>query len=279
MAAEAVSDSEFSENRAFGRKSEAKMEGKPNQSAMAQNENLETADFERKLIKTANIEFKTEDIEKTQANIEKLIQKYKAYVSQENGHSSRYRIMQTLIIRIPKENFDLFITELAAGVERFDSKNIDVQDVTEDFIDISARLRVKKETENTYLKLLNKAASVKDILDIQDQIQALRSEIESLEGRLKYLEKSVNFSTVTISMYQLTDLAGEGSSIFFRIKTALSDGLSGFFQFVLGMLQAWVFILIAIILFVIVKAKWKKRKTKNSDNTGQQTNLNNSEQI
>ena len=72
--------------------------------------------------------------------------------------------------------------------------------------------RASRKTEQGYLRLLNQAKMIKYILDIQNQLQDLRSDIEAIEGRLRYLQNSVNFSTLHISMYQqIEDTSATGS--------------------------------------------------------------------
>ena len=168
--------------------------------------------LERQLIKEGSLDFETSDIMETRQHIETLVQKYKAYISQEDERTTASRIYQDITVRIPKTHFDSFLSELSGDIKKFDNKSVTVQDVTEEFVDITARLAVKKETEQGYLRLLNQAKTIKDILDIQNQLQDLRSDIEAIEGRLRYLQNSVNFSTLHISMYQqIEDTSATGS--------------------------------------------------------------------
>ena len=73
---------------------------------------------------------------------------------------------------------------------------IDSQDVTEEYIDITARLKTKKELEARYLELLKKANKVEEIVSIEKEIGNLRSDIESIEGRLRYINNAVAYSTL-----------------------------------------------------------------------------------
>lgn len=215
----------------------------------------------RKLIKTGHIRFASENIAQTRRTVDTLLTKYSAYISRENETSSNYSEHHDLTVRIPKENFDAFLNDLTQNIKKIDEKHIDVQDVTEEFIDIAAALKIKKETEAGYLKLLNRANTIKDILDIQNQIQILRSEIESIEGRLKYLEDAVNFSTLNISVYQLSDVKKDAPSFFKTAFKALKGGIKIFERLLIGLLYGWVFILIAaagIILFIHIRKKRSK---------------------
>ena len=228
---------------------------------------LDNGNIERKLIKTGFIEFETEDIKKTRETIENLVTKYQAYISQEDEQHFQSNIRQTISIRIPKENFDNLLNELTIGIKKLDNKNITVEDVTEEFVDSLARLKVKKETEQTYLKILSQAKTVKDILEVQNQIQDLRSDIEAIEGRLRYLQKSVNYSTLNISMYQIINSSITRPSFFTKALNAVKEGIGLFSDIIIGILYLWIFILIIItVLIIIIKKRRNKIKEKPLDN-------------
>ena len=228
---------------------------------------LDNGNIERKLIKTGFIEFETEDIKRTRETIENLVTKYQAYISQEDEQHFHSNIRQTISIRIPKENFDNLLNEITAGIKKLDNKNITVEDVTEEFVDSLARLKVKKETEQTYLKILSQAKTVKDILEVQNQIQDLRSDIEAIEGRLRYLQKSVNYSTLNISMYQIINSSIARPSFFTKALNAVKEGIGLFSDIIIGILYLWIFILIIIaVAVIIIKKRRNKIKEKPLDN-------------
>ena len=216
--------------------------------------------LERQLIKEGSINFETHDIAETRQHIESLVQKYGAYISQEDERATSFRIYQNMSIRIPKAHFDVFVTELSGGVKKIDEKSVTVQDVTEEFIDSAARLAVKKETEQGYLRLLNQAKTIKDILDIQNELQEIRSDIESIEGRLRYLKNSVNFSTLHISMYQQIEAASETGSVFMPIWDAIKGGVQAFAAVCIALLYGWVFIALGIAAIIIILRLRKRHR-------------------
>lgn len=228
----------------------------------------ETTDdaIERKLIKDGHINFETNNIEDSRKIIQTLLKKYRAYISFENESKGCNRLNQELTIKIPKDNFEMFFDELVGEIKKVNEKRINVKDVTEEFIDINARLRIKKEAEAGYLKLLNQAKNIKDILDIQNQIQILRSEIESIEGRLRYLDNAVNFSVLNIFMYQNIKNENTKFSFFEEVWTALKEGVKNFAEVFITLLYGWVFILIFAILIMVVILKIKKIKGNKNDN-------------
>ena len=218
---------------------------------------------ERRLIKTGYINFETTDIETSYAHLMQLIKKYSAYVGQEETNNSNRRIEIHLNIKIPKDNFDSFVHDLENAESNISRKNIEIEDVTEEFIDISARLAVKREAEQTYLRLLSNAKNVRDVLDIQDQIQAIRSEIEGIEGRLKYLEKSIAYSTLDVQLHQFvakSDHLPTRVSFFRRAFASLKSGVNIFAEVIIAVLNAWVFVLIPLLIALCVRWILAKRR-------------------
>ena len=156
----------------------------------------------RKLIKNGRIIFESEDLNKTKSQVLLLVKKYKGYISSDRQNDYDNRINNHLKIRIPSQNFDTILSGISKEVKEFDTKEITISDVTEEFLDIEARLKNKKELEKRFLEILQKAKTVKEILDVEKEIGQLREDIESAEGKLKYLQNQVSFSTLDVSFYK-----------------------------------------------------------------------------
>jgi len=202
-----------------------------------------------KIIREGQITFETPDLNKTRAFVDTLLQRHEGYLSSDEQYKFDDRIEQRLVLRVPADNFNALLTDLEQSVERFDSKTVSARDVTEEFIDVSQRLKVKKETEKRYLDVLSKARSVRDILEAERYIGQVRSEIESLEGRLKYLENRVGFSTLTITFYQLKpELLGFSS----QFGVAWNNGWNNFMLFLLGVVSLWPFLAAGVLLIALI---------------------------
>ncbi|MDO5608896.1 MAG: DUF4349 domain-containing protein [Capnocytophaga sp.] len=195
---------------------------------------------ERKLIKEGYISFETNDLGKSYEAVKNAVAKYKGYISSDNESQSDYRKSRQLTVRIPSADFDVFLTDATQGVSSFDSKNIQIRDVTKDFVDVEARLKTKKELENRYRELLAKAVSVSDILSIEAQIGTLRADIEAYEGQLNYLKNQVAYSTLTIDFYTLTP---QGKNKENPLLEAFKDGWGNFTGFLLLLVRIFPFIL------------------------------------
>ena len=112
---------------------------------------------------------------------------------------SNYRQQNaTLKLRIPSDK----LTNTLTKIEKIgDVKNryISSRDVTEQYIDLSARLKNKIVLRDRMKKLLDKANDVKDVIAIEKELNRIQSDIDVMQGRLKFLKNHVDMSELTIS--------------------------------------------------------------------------------
>lgn len=198
-------------------------------------------EVERKLIKEGFVVFETENIDSTRRQIFAAIDKYEAYTSSDQSYNSPGRLSNTIVLRVPAAHFDQLLNEATAGVNRFDSKNIEVKDVTEEFVDVQARLKAKKELEARYLTLLERANSVTEVLEVEKQVGQLRADIESIEGRLKYLENRVALATLSLTFYQSVPHKNNFDN---RFSEGFRNGWDNLIWFFVGLTHIWPFLLL-----------------------------------
>ena len=183
--------------------------------------------------------------------VDKICKEYSAYISSENQANYKEKLEYEQAIRIPAENFDAFIQKVEALASEVNHKNIQTQDVTEEFIDKEARIKTKKELEIRYREILKRAEEVSDILSIEAQLNHVRADIESMEGRLNYLRNQVAFSTLTLMFYEPI-----GADFGFGSKTvaAFTNGWDMLLFAIIGILNLWPFLLIVgLIVFFMLK--------------------------
>lgn len=215
-----------------------------------------------KIIKTADLSFQTTNLSTSFATIQNALKKHKAYVQNDNSGKNYGTTYRNIIVRLPNNYFDSFINEISKGVEHFDRKEISAQDVTEEFVDLEARLKAKRTLENRYLEILKKANKISEILEIEKELSKIREEIEAKEGRLKYLESKVGMSTVSIEMYTENPTGSENTvSYGSKMWNAIASGFNGLSSFFLGILQVWPFILIFVVSFFFIRRKLKNKKS------------------
>lgn len=220
-------------------------------------------DFEtQKIIKESFLRFETNDLDKTYGSILHFIKKNDGFIQSDNANKLYDRQSRNLIIRIPTKNFQSTIDSISTIVDYFDTKQVTLKDVTEEFIDLEARLKAKLELEKRYLELLSKAQNVKEMLEIERELSHIREEIEAKQGRLKYLNDRVSLSTLNIEFYKISAETGVRTSYGRKMWNALQSGFNGLSIFFLGLLNIWPFIIIVILGVYLIRKQLKKRQKK-----------------
>ncbi|MBA3971388.1 MAG: DUF4349 domain-containing protein [Bacteroidetes bacterium] len=215
-----------------------------------------------KIKKTADVDISVEDYKIAREAIGKIVKAGNAYIGGENEQNSTYSITNSMVIRVANKDFDGMVTNLAAVASNVNSKNVYMEDVTAEFVDITARLKTKKEVEKRYIELLNKATKVTDILEVEQQLRVIREEIEAKEGQLKYLNDQVNYSTINLTLHQNFEYTPQNEPGFFgRMGHAFGNGWKGFLSFLVGIVYAWpLWIILGMIAYFSVKFIKKRLK-------------------
>jgi len=215
----------------------------------------------QKLIKDGNMKIEVEDVIYSRSLVDSIIEKHDGYLSNERFENVEKYKRYYLVIRIPSDKFESFLSELEKGVGEVVSRSIQARDVTEEYIDLETRLENKREYLGRYQELLDKANSVEEMLKIQEQIRQLEEEIESVTGRLKYLDNQVDYSTLNLTLEEekpYTFSPARELNLPDRLKGALVNGWNTFVRFLLGVVYLWPFIAAGLIAWVAVR-QYRKR--------------------
>jgi len=217
----------------------------------------------KKIIKKGEITIQVGEIKTAQNQVNEIIKKNNAYIQIENFDNNDVRDRLELTIRIPHKNFDAVINSFSDGVGNIVSKNISSDDVTEEYTDVSIKLANKKIYLEKYRDMLKSAATTKDILEIQENIRELEDEIDVSEGRLRFIDDRLNYSTLHLNLYKEKVRSSATSKIGFgsRFGDSITEGWNSFVSFVLGIISFWPFFLL-IPLIIFVWRKWKARRKK-----------------
>lgn len=212
------------------------------------------------IIKTGRLRFPTNNLNESYLKITSSLKKHNGNVEKDmSGKDYEDSFYRTITIRIPNSSFDLFINDITKGVNYFDIKEVESVDVTDQFVDLKARLKAKKTLEERYLQVLDKASKVSEILEIEKQLAIIREEIEAKQAQLNYLQSQVSMSTISIEMYT-ESASGNNATISYSRKmwNAVVSGFNGISSFFIGLLHIWPFILILAVVIFLLKRKIKK---------------------
>jgi hypothetical protein len=229
-------------------------------------EDIASVKIPDKIIKNASLVVEVDNYEESIKKIKEDVKKWEGYSSSENEVGYGHMISNVLTIRVESKNFENLLNDMTTGIKKVESKSITAVDVSEEFVDIMARLKTKREVENRYIELLKKAYTVQDILYVEDKIRVIREEIEAKEGRLKYLQDRVSFSTITIEIKQYYETDKNEPGFGEDMGDAFGGGWSGFLMLLVGLTYLWPLWLIVggglFILFRILRRNKRRRNQK-----------------
>lgn len=226
---------------------------------------------ERKVIRNADLTLEADTPEETQREIAAIAENKGGFVIESQQSSSRPQMTKrdvvTMTVRVPAEKFNESLDEIRKASNRVVVETVKGQDVTEEFVDIEARLKTKKALEEQFLEIMKQSKTVADTLDVQRELAEVRGEIEQIEGRKRFLENQTSLSTIKIRLQTPTAFSGNSSGFFYRLKESLSDGFSGALSFVLFFVTAIISLLPFLILVVlpislVIRYFWRKRKNR-----------------
>lgn len=181
-------------------------------------------------------------------------------ISEETQTSQADHMEVDLVCRVPFQNFDKLIEKIDENFKIY-SKNIETEDATKQYIDISARLKTKKDLENRYLQMLSKAQKVSDMIEIEKELAKIREEIEAAESQINYLKNQSQKSTLNI---HLRDISSTNSTN--RFFSAFKNGWEGFLDFLEIVINLWVFLLLIPLCYFLFKRFNPLKKKRNSLN-------------
>ena len=155
----------------------------------------EVGNAERKLVKSAYIRIRVENLDAADASITELLQRHYAYaastVVDENS--------RTYSLRVPAPRYDIFLTEMN-GMGRLLHRSENTQDVTLRYYDLEGRLETKKELLKTFQSYLRTAKTIEEILAVEARISELQYDIEGTGNQLRHLANQVDYATIDLNL-------------------------------------------------------------------------------
>jgi hypothetical protein len=228
---------------------------------------------ERLIIRSGNISMVVDDTRAVRTTIEEMVAGMAAegafvVSSQEYGTTEGQQPRISMTIRVPATRFEATMDRLAELAVRVTNRNESADDVTEEYVDLEARLETLEAARQRLLDIMAEARSTKDLLEAEQQLTQREAEIESIKGRMQYLEQSARLSSITIELQP--DILSQPVSDQWRpaetarrAVEALLDGLRGFGNLVIFFSIAvlpWLVAAGLLILAVLSLIRWRVRR-------------------
>ena len=204
---------------------------------------------ERKLIVSVDIRVNSKDVEKSYKSIEEKLKEYNGYFDNVESSKNRYY----LTIRIPKENLYAFIDFIEQN-EKVENKNINTKDVTETYYDTENRIKNREVLLEKLRNYLRDAKNIDEILKVEDRINTLTYEIESMKGNLKNLQSSVDYSRITLNISNPEAIKSNTNiyNKYLNLISFLKEFFSGIIFFLVGFIAVAIPIVLILALFYYI---------------------------
>jgi Domain of unknown function (DUF4349) len=225
---------------------------------------------ERKIIRNAEMTIETDTPNESQRLIGSIAEKHGGFVviseSKKNEAVSQSvaSTVVNMVVRVPAQKFEATMEEIRGVGGRILHEKRAGQDVTEEYIDLEARIRTKRALETQFMEIMKQAHKVSDALEVQTQLAEVRTEIERLEGRRRFLENQSALSTINITLHTpIPAVAAATRGFLYDLKDAFGEGVEIGTDILLGVIR-FVIVMIPVTLFILTPAwfafKWLRRR-------------------
>jgi hypothetical protein len=228
-----------------------------------------------KIIYSASAGIETKDYDKTIDDVYAMIEDSGGFLESSSiggtSYSSTRGRRAEFVLRVPSDKFAQ-LTESLSTLGNVTYCRTYTENVTPQYIDVEARLESYRIQEERLLAMLEKAERLEDMLTIEAHLADVRYNIETYTSQLKYLDRQVAYSTVTLSVEEVVEFSPDTSvnqSFLRRMGNAFSGSLSDVVALaqglVLALLSGWYLIVIVVLIVLIVRRIVRHRRKKREE--------------
>lgn len=232
--------------------------------------NAEAVDSDQKLVSTGSITVEVKDPDTAEQNLKELISTYSGSISQMNSNgdgieassNSYYTRYISYTVKVPADSFENFMED-CRNLGNATYVNTSVEDITESYLDNQAHLVSLNAEKQKLEELMQQAENIDDLLAIQTQLSDVEYQIDSYQSIQDHYDSQVSYSTVSITLQQVSSYTYNEPSFLQRIQEGFSDSMHAFVTFLQNILLFVIFLLpyaAALVIIVLLIRFIKKRK-------------------
>jgi len=218
----------------------------------------------RKIIYNAWMSLEVQDVDVATSQVKSIAEEVGGYVSQMSVSKGKEVKTGSITLRVPQADFYTVIGRVEQLGEMKD-KNIGSEDVTERYIDLKARLENAQREEQRLLEFMEKAYQVKDMLEIERELSRIREQIEVYTGQLTYLERRVEYATITVALSEPSPPAPLPEVDW---DATVKTGLWGLFVIVQGLIVLAFVVIPPVVVGVPIYYVYRRRRQKRAGPAG-----------
>jgi hypothetical protein len=217
----------------------------------------QVAATDRKIIRNADLTIEVASPTETQSKVVSIAEAHGGFVvnseakQRDNGDATHRTLDIKLVVRIPENQFGAVLDKVRGLASNRNEEKVTGQDVTEEFIDLDARIKTQRALEAQFLQIMKQAGKIEDALEVQRQIAEVRTEIEKLEGRKRFLENRSSLSTITVNILAPKPITVNTSGFGRSVRDSISESVDVGAEIVLFFVR-FVIVMIPITLLLLL---------------------------
>ncbi len=200
----------------FGRAQPVGVPGVPLPAAQVPGPGVARLPFERQVIRAATLQAQVPSFEDASKALVRIAESSGGFIA-DSTTSQEEPPYGTFVLRVPALRFSQTLDQIEA-LGKVTERRVRGQDVTEEFVDLQARIRNLEAHERQLLTFMERATRVADLLAIEQELSRVRGEIEQFTGRLRFLGNRVEMATIQVT---LREKAKQSSLIFWDFAASL----------------------------------------------------------
>lgn len=169
----------------------------------------QTATDDRKIVQTASISLQVKDVGGSFEEVSRIATGAGGFVASSQMALKGEDQIGTLTIRVPATRYQDVLNEVRHLGAKIDNENSNASDVTDEYSDLTARQRNLEATEQSLLTLLSRANNVSEVLQVQDRLNSVRTQIDQTKGRMALLDKLSDLATLTVHLRPVVATTGD----------------------------------------------------------------------
>ncbi len=231
----------------------------------------EVKNVDKKIIKNGSLNLQVSEVEKAVRVISKIVKERGGEIFSTNFYERiKGQKSGNITIKVPVNKFEETILEIKKIATQVISESTTGQDVTAQYSDLKIQLKNKQAEEESFVKILDQAGKIDDVLAVTKQIARVRGEIERLQGRIKFMESQTEMSTITVNLREDVVVSDVGDNwrpwqvvkkSFAELVNNIQDFADGIIRFIIvGIPSLLPFALFVGIVYWLGKKVYRKMK-------------------